>query len=661
MKRREFIKNTGLLLTFPALFSRSGAVVKSEKALILGFDGMDPGIVRSMIKRGELPNIRKFMQGGTFTDMLSTAPPESPCAWASFATGKDPAGHGIFGFLSRHPENYIPFSTSEPIKEKNAKTVEIGGYKLPYSSAESRLNREGTPFWDYIMDRKIDSTVFKMPSNYPPSKMKYGRAIAGMGTPDITGTQGVYTLYTSDENEAMTEGSGKGRFNYAFFDENEVMEGEIQGPKNDLRTEPEPVFVPFRVYRDKKHRTVRIDIQGTQVLLQEGQLSEWVEIKFEMIPMLNSISAMVRFYLLENRGERFRLYITPGNISPADPAQVISSPESYSKELAKAAGPFHTLGLPADFNAIKKESFSMENYIVQSQSIFAESKKLFKYELERFLGMKRAMLFYYFSSIDQGSHIYWALRDPLHPNYRAAEAKKYGDRIESLYREFDKIIGEVVKELPKDVPLIILSDHGFAPLRRQIDLNALLFRGGFLKLNGKPDYDDSMALLNQGNWDKTKAYAMSLNGIYINLRGREGEGSVAPADKKRVLAGIKKMLLDYKDPETGKNPIGKVFITEEVYKGDFLDRGPDIIVGCNRGYGLDYGCAMGGIGRETVKDNMSRWTGDHIIDPHQVPALLMGNFKMDTKKKPVIWDVAPTILNIFGIPTPKDMRGKSLV
>ena len=389
-------------------------------------------------------------------------------------------------------------------------------------------------------------------------------------------------------------------------------------------------------------------------------VEHWVELDFELIPHIKSVKAIVRFYLLDVK-DKFRLYIYPPSISPADPAQTISSPASYSQELAEKVGPFYTLGLPADFNAIRMETFSMENYIVQSESVFKEGLKLFNYEFERFLEMKKGLLFYYFSSIDQGSHIFWALRDPLHPYHKSEEAKKFGDRIEALYREFDKIIGNVLKKLPSNIPLVILSDHGFAPLRRKVNLNTLLHENGFVRFNGEIDYMDATFIPNYANWNETRAFSIGLNGIYLNLKGREPNGIVKPEEKRAVLNDIKKMLLSVKDEKTGEHPIGNVFISEDNYARENLHMGADIIVGYNRNYALDSGSALGGVGKEAISDNLSRWSGDHIIDPRQVPALLLTNFKMTNQRVPYIWDLAPTFLKLFGITTPSDMRGKSLV
>lgn len=660
MKRRDFLKASSVLVTLPTLLgaplmasNRRGSV---KKMLIVGFDGMDPAIMTGLMKLGKLPNFSRFAEKGVFSRMLSTAPPESPTAWASFATGMDPAGHGVFGFLHRDPANYVPFSTSAPITG-GGRSIDIGAWRFPLTSGENRLYRQGVPFWDYLASDDIESTVVKMPSNYPAEEMKRGRALSGMGTPDIYGGHGTFTLYSTRDEDLLMDLGDKGHIYPAQFDESHRFYGQIEGPANTLRIEPEPTFVDFVAFWDRRHKTARIDICGHEVLLEQGKISPWVPLQFDLLSPLASVSAITRFQLLE-AGDNFRLYIYPPSIDPSAPAQSISSPASYSQELSKRLGTFHTLGLPADFNGIKTEVLSMGDYITQSNGIMAESRQLFDFEFERFRKISSGLLFFYFSSADQGSHIYWALGDPAHPAHRPAETQEFGDQIARLYMEFDKVVGQLMAQLPESVPVMLLSDHGFAPLRRQINLNTLLYQQGFLKFYGEPDYGAS--LITQADWDQSEAYALGLNGIYLNQSGREGNGIVTPQRRRDVLTKIQDFLLNYSDPETGEKPFSKVFITSEIYKGSHLNLGPDIIVGCRTPYGLDYSAATGGLAEKAVMPNTSRWSGDHIIDPHMVPAMLMTNFKRP-EKTPVIWDMAPTILKLFGQGTPETMRGKSVV
>jgi len=659
MKRRDFLKTTGFLLTFPAVFSRSlKADNINNRVMVLGIDGMDPNITMSLAKQGKLPNIRKFLNSeGHLRRMMSSVPPFSPVAWASFSTGRDPGAHGVFDFFGRNPETYIPkdyFTNST----SPGKFIDIGGYKIPMDSAEISLIRKTKPFWDYLQDRKIESSVIKMPTNYPPSKMKFGRAISGLGTPDLYGTYGQYTLYTTDENEARKDLSPN-KIYYAYFDELNTLEGEVEGPVNSLKKEPEQTLANFKVYWDKKHGTARIDIQGNEIYLKESEFSNWVEVKFQMIPYLSSVKAIFRFCLLDGRN-KFRLYISPPHIDPAEPAQPISSPSGYSKELVRKIGLFHTKMLPADTKALSNETFSVENYIDQTYNLIEEKKRMFEYEFSRFLSMKRGMFFFYFSNLDQGSHMLWSLRDKQHPFHKPHLAKKYGDQIEILYEEYDRIIGSIRNRLPKDIPLIIASDHGFNPYRRNVNVNTILYENGFIKLNmSSPDLPAS--IIEYANWSKTKAYAMGMNGLYLNLRGREGNGIVMDYEKRRVLENIKKVLLSYRDPKNGENVISRVFITEDIFSKDNLRFGPDIVIGFNKNYRSHGKSSMGTITKDAVTDRMDWWAGDHCIDPHFVMCTLMTNFKLDKTRTPLITDVAPTILKLYGIKKPEDMSGRSLI
>ncbi len=653
MKRRDFIKAGGAVAAAAPFLNFGAGKPLGRKMLVLGFDGMDPSVVDRLMRRGELPNMQRLGQRGAFTMMRSTIPPQSPVAWGSFISGSDPGAYGIFDFLHRDPQTYLPmFAQSETMPSRML--VNLGKYRIPLQPGKVVLKREGPAFWDYLQERGIPATIFKAPTNYPPSASKQ-RTLAGMGTPDIQGTYGIYTLYTSDEKESQRELSAANVY-YAYIDENHVMEGQIDGPKNDLLKESEPVIIPFKVYVDDRRRTARIDIQGREILLAEKEYSEWVEVRFPLMGSLAAITGMVKFYLLE-MGPRFRLYISPIHISPRDPAVPISTPAGYSRELADRVGLFHTIGLPADTKALSNGTFSMENYIVQSLSVFEESRRLFAFELRRFLGQSEGLLFFYFSSLDQGQHMFWALNDREHPFYHPEESKRFGFITDEMYRKFDRVLGEALQAIGPGIPVLVLSDHGFAPFRREVNVNNWLAAQGYLKLAYG---DPGSSIFDAADWGASRAYALGLNGLYLNLAGREGHGIVTAGEKRRLLEEIKAGLESITDPKDGARVITCAYLSEDHFSKDYIGRAPDIILGFNRGYRISDDSALGTLSAETISDNLGWWSGDHCVDPLKVPASFLSSFKI-LKQVPSIQDIAPTILKYFGIATPSSMKGRAII
>jgi len=655
MKRRDFIKSSGTLLAAAPFMNFAAGKPLTKKMLVLGFDGMDPGVVSRLMEQGQLPNMQRLSGQGVFTMMRSTIPPQSPVAWGSFISGADPGVFGIFDFLHRNPENYTPmFSQSETLPAHWL--VKLGQYQIPLKPGKVVLKREGRTFWDYLEDRGIPATIVKLPTNYPPSASSQ-RTLSGMGTPDILGTYGIYSLFTSDENESQSDLSPNNVY-YAYIDENNIMEGQIEGPKNDLLKESENVVVPFKVYVDNRHKTARIDIQGKEILIAEKEYSDWVELKFPLIDHIASISGMVKFYLME-MGERFRLYISPTHISPRDPAVPISTPASYSRELADNVGLFHTIGLPADTKALSQGTFSMENFITQSLSVFDESCRLFDYELERFSRQKEELLFFYFSSLDQGQHMFWALNDREHPYYHPEESRKFAYITDEMYRKFDRVLGKTLKSIDPGIPVLVMSDHGFGPFRRAVNINNWLVKEGYLKLSIDGGGEE-ISILEYADWPASKAYALGLNGLYLNLKGREKEGAVASGDRRRLLEEIKAKLETLTDPKNGNKVVSCAYISEDNFSKNFIGRAPDIILGFDRGYRIRDDSALGTLSREMISDNMGWWSGDHCVDPKKVPASFIANFKIQSQV-PNMQDVAPTILKYFGIATPAQMTGKALI
>jgi predicted AlkP superfamily phosphohydrolase/phosphomutase len=655
MKRRDFILSTGAVLAASPFMNFAKDKPLAKKMLVLGFDGMDPGIVNRLMGQGQLPNMQRLGEQGIFTMMHSTCPPQSPVAWGSFISGADPGVFGIFDFLHRDPENYTPiFSQSE--NQPSSMLVNLGQYRIPLKPGKVVLKREGRAFWDYMEDRDIEATIFKVPTNYPPSASSQ-RTLAGMGTPDIQGTYGIYSLYTSDEAESQQDIPAANIY-YAYIDENNVMEGQIEGPKNELLKESENVVLPFKVYVDNLNKTARIDIQGQEILIAEKEYSDWVEIEFSLINPIAGISGMVKFYLLE-MGEKFRLYISPIHLNPRKPALPISTPAGYSRELADKNGLFHTIGLPADTKALGNGTFSMENFITQSLSVFSESCRLFDYELQHFSRRQQGLLFFYFSSLDQGQHMFWALNDKEHPYYHPEESRKFAYITDEMYRKFDRVLGKALKSIDPGIPVLVMSDHGFGPFRRGVNVNTWLVKEGYLKMT-TADISEDVSILEYADWPASKAYALGMNGLYLNLKGREKEGLVATAERRRLLEEIKGKLETIVDPKNGQKVISCAYISEDNFSKNFINRAPDIILGFDRGYRISDQSALGSLSREVVSDNMNWWSGDHCVDPKKVPATFISNFKIQ-KSVPNMQDVAPTILKYFGIATPIQMTGKALM
>ncbi len=135
---------------------------------------------------------------------------------------------------------------------------------------------------------------------------------------------------------------------------------------------------------------------------------------------------------------------------------------------------------------------------------------------------------------------------------------------------------------------------------------------------------------------------------------------MAEAEAAALRSRIREGLLELKEPETGEPVIREVFDTHELYDGPFLDSAPDLLVGYHRGFRASWVTAKGGSGAEAVEPNTRHWTGDHCMDPDLVPGVLFSSVPLRAEGAR-IKDVAPTLLELFGIEPPVHMTGRSLV
>jgi len=590
------------------------------------------------------------MQRNTALRLGTSTPPQSPVAWADVISGADPGVHGIFDFIHRHPETYTPYlSTSETFEGEH--NLSLGKYTVPLKAGGVRLLRRGAAFWDSLENAGVPCTVFRIPSNFPPSEGK-AHTVSGMGTPDMLGGYGSFTYFTTDY--AMNARDMTGGEVLFVNPASGRVDAALPGPANAFDKSTPRTQAPFTIFFDKTNPVARLDIQGQSVLLKVGEWTGWLPVTFENVPHLVSASGMVRVLLKELR-PHFRLYISPVNIDPRNPAMPISTPADYAAQLASAmGGPFSTLGMPEDTKALDHGILSDDEYRHISDQYHQELTRILFYNLDRFEG---GFLFHYFGDTDLGSHMFWSALDPAHPMHAQRE-KKSTHAIYDYYRNLDRVTGKVMKYLGPDDTLMIISDHGFAPFYRAFNLNTWLKNYGFL---GVTHDDPEAEFFQNADWNVSRAYALGFNGLYVNQQGREGNGIVpAGPEKEKLLKNIQGMLLDFKDPETGNNPVSHVYRSAEVYSPRHRDIAPDLIIGYNAGYRASDATALGRMPEELTAVNERKWSGDHCVDPAHVPGIVLCN-KTIRAKTPRLRDIAATMLARFDVPPPKSNKGRNIL
>jgi predicted AlkP superfamily phosphohydrolase/phosphomutase len=254
-----------------------------------------------------------------------------------------------------------------------------------------------------------------------------------------------------------------------------------------------------------------------------------------------------------------------------------------------------------------------------------------------------------------------------HPNYDAALAAKYGDSIERVYRRADQFVGEVLDRLGPDIPVLIVSDHGFHSFRKAVNLNTWLVQEGFMALKGDTGFKKLDDLFGAGefweavDWSRTRAYAMGLGQVYFNLRGREGKGTVSPGAEYRALADeMAARLMTLTDPETGETVVRGVYKRDDVYRGEYLQNASDLQVGFEEGYRVSWQTSLGGTPAGIVYPNMKRWSADHgSFDRADTAGTLISSRKLPGERYDII-DLAPTVLKFFGVAIPGDIDGKAM-
>lgn len=633
---------------------------------VIGIDGMDPVILQRLMKEGRTPHLARLAKQGGFQLLQTVTPPQSPVAWSSFATGMNPGGHGIFDFIHRDPHTYRPLSSATRPPGAEATAIDLFGYYLPLGGTDPQNNRAGVPFWDVLAESGVPVEVYRMPAHFPvpPSRTK---VLAGMGVVDLRGGYGTYTLYTSRPLEKKNPKGDVQVVSVEDFDLNGIADtatGVLRGAPDVFRLPPGVTPKPnqylsqrITFHIDPQFPTVLVEVGGAEVLLQEGEWSRWVEVDFPALPAgVVSFAGVVRFYVKQVRPD-LQIYASPVNISAASPSQPISSPEDFASTLYARQGHFYTQGMPEEVDALKDGVFTDAEYIQQVALVQKETRAMLETAIQRFV--PGGFTFFYVSDIDLQCHMLWRHGDPKfaqrtpHPAYNSANAPRFKDTIASYYESADALVGRVLAKVPVSTQVVVLSDHGFVPFRRQVNLNAWLRDRGYLVFKRK----QATGHVAQGDvdWSQTQAYALGFNGLYLNRRGREKHGVVSADVAPKLARKLAAELAAWRDPTTGMRVVHRAVLASEHYRGKRVNEAPDLVVGYNQPYGPADAGVLGFVGQRSIEDNVSKWSGSHMTSAEQVPGVLLANRPL-AKGTPRITQLAATFLAHFGVDAPREME-----
>ena len=678
------------------------------RVVILGFDGVDAHVVEEMLGKGELPGLAELKKRGGYSPLTPTIPAQTPVSWATFSTGLDPGGHEIFDFLKRDPANRIPtFAVAEELQvpfllgKKNPAAFAAGAAALfglpalllfwrrrllpaalllvlaaggacgaflaarawlPATRPWVRNNRQGPVFWQEAGARP--ATVIRMPVTFPPEAFDGGRMLSGLGVPDLSGRIGKPAYYTSDPFFALREGNDFSVEVTRLESNTGRQVTRIAGPPGRAFGREGTIDLALTLIVPEARDRLILEAGGARAELKPGQWSDWLSLDFRVNPLI-TVHGYAKLRLATIAPE-IGLYLSPIQFDPdrLPPGFTISSPPGFAKELVERFGRYKTMGWGIDTWSIQSATLSEEAFLEDVRVTGEQERKM----LRGLLAGHQKLLFYYFEFPDRVGHVFWRFRDPQHPAYDAALAGKYGRAVEDSYRTMDEIVQETAKALKPDDILIVLSDHGFATWRRSVNYNSWLVENGYLVLKGSAKRQNLEALFSRGqfweavDWPKSKAYAMGLGDIYVNLSGREAGGIVAPgAEYEALRTELITRLTSLTDPKNGEKAVSRVFKREDIYRRYDPRLIPDLIVANRPGYRVSWQSSLGVPTGNVFEDNRDVWSGDHCsLDPDLVRGVFFSSKPFHAEGVPGIADVTASVRALVGGAAVSDAAGKTL-
>ena len=649
------------------------------RIVVLVFDGVDHRLAREYMDAGDLPALAALARDGSFHPLRSENPPESPVALASMLTGVGPGRHRIFDFVLRGSGNRAENGMMDVVRARFlAGRIPIRAPKVTSRLAaptfSERVWRAG-----YSVLSLREALLFPVP-NRPGARMT-----SGLGTPDLAGSAGFYAIYSSRLGfEGGYTTFGGLRVPLDSGTESGRHQTTLAGPQDPTLGTDETggrrrarVPLAFQVGEEDGQSGVHIRLRDSEQFVREGARSEFFSVTFELdtLPVGRAVHGIVRF---EVRGtDPLEVLADPIQIDPRDPFLPLSTPAGLGAELWKRDGPYETMGW-------QEQTFALNDRFQDDAGFLRdllEDMDVGRVQLLREMRRVRPghakpprLVFYTFTATDRACHCFWRHRDKGHPEHDAEDPFVRDDPIRKVFRNMDAIVGKVRAELGPDDVLLVCSDHGFTTWRWEVHVNQWLVDEGYLALKGEVEHKSLSRFFKGGlaadaiDWSKTKAFALGLGQIYINLQGRDDTGIVPLSGKRALMEALRAKLLEVENPyvteEDERDGIPAKALRTVTILEDLWDFGgekppshvPDLQLGFARGYRISWQTALlGGMAArgDVFAKNRVAWSGDHCsTDPAIVPGILFANRKIapaPAERPYHVRDIAATVMEHFGI------------
>ncbi|MAG54781.1 MAG: hypothetical protein CMJ83_00665 [Planctomycetes bacterium] len=702
-----------------SLLSVGASAQQKGRVVIIGVDGMDHALTDQWLDAGELPALAWLRDQGSFRALRPTNPAQSPTSWASLVTGTNPGRTGIFGFLYRGidgddvvPEVAMVGRGEKEVVSSGLKTfcwigiflfgllillilrprkvtqrLEGGDARkwrrrnriaalvaiaitaflllaaryvfqnLPESISVPVNRLQAAPFWRTLDEEGVKVVSLGAPCAFPAPDLSCGQLQCGLGVPDLRGTPGTAVVYEPGGNGATQMGSQ--RRSLVWSSESEYT-FTLDGPRDPLNPNQALKLGGQLVLTAAG---ADLTVGGIVTQLTRGVFSDFVTVTFSWGELRGEVEGIVRFRLQST--DPPVLYQGPVQFHPGNqlPFAPVTFPFNHGGFLTE--GPYATAGWPSATGPYQDELIDDATLLEQVGLLAARRSQLTLRAAKR---DDWRVLFSVFSTPDRVQHMFWRDIDPEHPNHDAEQAKSRGNVILESYRRIDRLVAKLQTDVLKEGDvLLVVSDHGFAPFRRAVNINRWLAEEEWFALkdgseaSGPRSLEEHLgtkAAFGDVDWSKTRVFNLGLGRLWLNLRGREPHGIVAPEERDALLTEVSRRLLEWKDH--GRSVVRSVTRGEALYSGGHVDEAPDLVIGFERGYRISWNACLGGTEEDTVFDNRTRWSGDHCsVDPALVPGVLLSSRKLPDGDARVT-DVYPTLRALLGLEAVEGLDGRTL-